>query len=53
MDKCVRACAPVLALSFGVTNGSYLFLMKLFLNTNEVIYLDKNALIQSLGALAL
>lgn len=35
-------CAVLFALYFVMTNGSYLFLLKLFLNTNEVIYVQKH-----------
>lgn len=43
---CVHVCARVLlfALSFVMTNGSYLFPLKLFLNTNEAIHPPKNTL---------
>lgn len=34
-------CVCVFALFLVMTNGSYLFSLKLFLNTNEVIYLQK------------
>lgn len=47
VDKCVCMCVFPFALYFVMTNGSYVFLLKLFLNTNEVIYLQKPPLIQS------
>ena len=41
MCVCVCVCVCCVSLSFVMTNGSYLFLLKLYLNTNEVIYLGK------------